>query len=167
MTKRIAVLTAFVVFAFPALAGAKIVVNQSIAGVSLGEAKSAVRQHLGAPAAIKPEGNKSDWIYPGRKLLVGLHNGRVVEVFTQNPGQKTASGVGVGSSIAAVKSHIKGVRCQHVPNYNGQECITMAKHGANDWTSDFHVDKGKVTSVLVNILSGVGGALDEALRVHL
>lgn len=163
MTKRIGVLTAFVVLAFPALAGARIVVNQSIAGVSLGEAKSAVHQHLGTPSKITTKNGVTTWAYLGRHLLVGLHNGRVVEVFTQNPSQKTGSGIGVGSTLTALKSHVKGVKCQHVAGYTGQECITIARHGANDWTTDFHVDKGKVSGVLVNILSGTGGALDRAL----
>lgn len=167
MIKRIGVLTAFVVLAFPALAGARIVVNQSIAGINLGVSKAYVLKHFGPPAQKKVVSGQTLWSYFGRKLVVGVRNGRVTEVFTQNPGQKTASGIGVGSSIAAVKSHIKGVRCQHVPNFMGQECITVAKHGANEWTSDFHVDNGKVSSVLVNILSGVGGALDHALQIHL
>ena len=166
MTKRIAVLTAFVVLAFPALAGAKIVVNQSIAGINLGVSKAYVLKHFGPPAKKSTVGGQTLWSYFGRKLVVGVKNGRVTEVFTQNPSQRTASGIGVGSTIAAVKSHIRGVRCQHVSGFPGQECITMTKHGANDWTSDFHVDNGKVSSVLVNILSG-GAALDRALRIHL
>lgn len=165
MSKRIGLLTAVCVLAFPALASAKIVVNSSIAGIHLGEAKSAVHHALGTPTKVVA-GNPTDWVYMGRTLLVGLRNGRVVEVFTENPAQKTAGGLGVGSSEAAVKARIKGVQCVHVnlPNVTGKECLPpVSRHGATEWTTDFHVNpKGRVTSVLVNIVRA-GGAVDRAL----
>lgn len=164
MSKRIGLLTAVFVLAFPAMAGAKIVINKSIAGVNLGEAKAGVRAHLGKPT-LDPRFPR-DWIYPGRKLLVEFKNGHVDQVFTQNPAQKTAGGIGVGSSIAAVKSHIKGVHCAHVnlPHITGKECLPPpSRHGATEWTTDFHVNpQGRVSSVLVNILPA-GGAVDRAL----
>jgi hypothetical protein len=165
--KRMALLTAVVMLAFPALAGARIVVNKSIAGIKLGEAKSTVRHQLGAPAKTYPPsaGNQhqTQWAYFGRHLLVGFQNGHVVEVFTQNRKQRTASGVGVGSSRAAVKAHVKGVTCTHVTGFSGQECITSVRHGSVYWTTDFHVGpKGHVSSVLVNIFRA-GGAVDRAM----
>jgi hypothetical protein len=181
VSKRICVLTAIAVLAFPALAGAKIVVSQSIAGVSLGETMKQVRNHLGVPSSIDHKGPKSTclqptcWVYGGRKLLIGFGgNGHAVEVFTENPSQRTPGGIGVGSSQAAVKSHIKGVTCTHVPGFTGTECIVSARHGSANWTTDFHVGPhGHVQSVLVNVLtgtgtgSGTGGALDRALSARL
>ncbi len=168
MFKRIGLLGALLMLAFPALAGARVVLDQSIAGVNLGEAKAAVHQHLGKPTKIVSSMGMTDWVYKGRALLVGFKNGHVVEVFTENKSQRTASGIGVGSSIASVTSHIKGVTCQHVPPHPGQECIVGVRKGANDWTTDFHVGPGgHVQSVLVNILAGTGGALDRALARQL
>src|SRR5947209_5999653 len=167
MSKRIGALTIILTLAFPALAGARIVVNQSIAGVNLGESKQQVRSHLGAPAAVGHSGGATQWIYGARALLVGLSNGRVVEVYTKNPSQKTASGIGVGSSQAAVKSRIKGVKCQHVKGFSGQECIVLTAHGVKEWTTDFHLGpNGHVQSVLVNIFNPAGPALDRALRIR-
>lgn len=173
MFKRIGVLTAIALLAFPALAGAKIVVNQSIAGISLGEPMKQVRNHLGAPASIDHKGQRgclqsTCWIYarPGPLVAFGSQ-GRVNEVFTENPRQKTPGGVGVGSSQAAVMSHIKGVTCTHVPHFQGKECIVSVRHGSANWTTDFHVGPGgHVQSVLVNILSGAPGALDRALSAR-
>jgi hypothetical protein len=171
VSKRIGLLTALVLLAFPALAGAKIVLNQSIAGIKLGEAKQTVRKQLGPPGqVIAPSSanqNQTQWVYKTRKLLVGFQKGHVVQVFTMNRSQKTAGGIGVGSTKAAVLSHIKGVQCQHVPGFTGQECITAVRRGAKEWTTDFHINNGHVSSVLVNIFSGTGGALDRALSAHL
>jgi hypothetical protein len=169
VTKRIGVLTAIAVLAFPALAGAKIVVNQSIAGVSLGDTMQQVRNHFGAPSSVSHSNGKTTWVYGGRKLLVGFGGqGHIVEVFTENPSQRTSGGVGVGSSQAAVTSHIKGVLCTHVPRFMGKECVVSVRHGSSNWTTDFHVGPGgHVQSVLVNILNGTGGALDRALGVGL
>jgi hypothetical protein len=169
VSKRIGVLTVIVVLAFPALAGAKIVVSQSIAGVSLGESMNQVRSHLGAPPKVTHGGGTTTWKYlPGRLLLVVFGGkGHVTEVFTENTSQRTPSGIGVGSSQAAVKSHIKGVSCVHVNGFTGKECIVSVRHGSSDWTTDFHVGPGgHVQSVLVNILSGTAGALDRALSVR-
>ena len=170
MSKRICVLTAIAVLAFPALAGAKVVVNQSIAGVSLGESMNQVRSHLGAPPHVTHGSGTTTWKYvPGRLLLVVFGGkGHVTEVFTENPSQRTPSGIGVGSSQAAVESHIKGVTCTHVPGFTGTECIVSVRHGSANWTTDFHIGPhGHVASVLVNILSGTGGALDRALSARL
>lgn len=166
MSKRIGVLTAIAVLAFPALAGARIVVDQSIAGVSLGESMSQVRTHLGAPSSTPTTSGHKSWLYKGRSLLVVFGSkSHVLEVFTANPSQKTGSGVGVGSSEAAVKSHIRGVTCAHVPPYTGQECVVGVRHGSSTWATDFHIGpKGHVQNVLVNILSGSASALDRALR---
>jgi hypothetical protein len=169
VSKRICVLTAIAVLAFPALAGAKIVVNQSIAGVSLGESMNQVRSHLGAPPHVTHGSGTTTWKYvPGRLLLVVFGGkGHVTEVFTENPSQRTLGGIGVGSSQAAVKSHIKGVVCTHVTGFTGTECIVSVPHGSSNWTTDFHVGPhGHVQSVLVNILSATGGALDRALSAR-
>jgi hypothetical protein len=180
VSKRIGVLTAIVVLAFPALAGATIVVNKSIAGVSLGDTMTRVRHHLGAPSAVDHKGPGSSclqatcWLYSRRKLLVGFgSHGRVNEVFTESPAQKTPGGIGTGSSRAAVLSHIRGVRCSHVPGFLGQECIVGVRHGSLEWTTDFHVGQNTkrgpvvVQNVLVNILSVTAGALDRAMRARL
>ena len=171
MLKRVALLTAVVVLAFPALAGARIVLNKSIGGIQLGEAKSTVRHQLGAPAKTYPPSAstlyQTQWVYYGRKLLIGFKNSHVVQVYTQSRKQRTAGGIGVGSSRAAVKARIKGVMCTHVKHYSGQECVTSARHGAVYWTTDFHVGpKGHVTSVLVNVFSA-GGAVDRAMAAAL
>lgn len=171
MLKRMALLTAVVMLAFPALAGARIVLNTSIAGIKLGEGKSAVRHQLGAPAATQPPGPgnqyQTTWVYYGRKLVIGFQSGHVVQVFTQNRKQRTASGLGVGSSRAAVKARVKGVTCTHVTGFSGQECITSVRHGSAYWTTDFHVGpNGHVSSVLVNIFRPAG-ALDRASSARL
>jgi hypothetical protein len=173
VSKRIGVLAVIAVLAFPALAGAKIVLNQSIAGVSLGETVAQVRTHLGAPFRISRSSGLTNWLYKRRLLLVVFGgNGHVTQVFTENPSQRTPGGIGVGSSQAAVLSHIKGVQCTHVPPYAGKECVVSVAHGAAQWTTDFHVGPNKkgrivVQSVLVNILANTGGALDRALSVRL
>ena len=148
----------------------QIVLNKSIAGIKLGEAKSTVPPALALrprPPSQRRHPQQTQWVYYGRVLVVGFNNGHVVQVFTENRKPEDHQRRRRRLLGATVKAHIKGVTCTHVKGFSGQECVTSVRHGSMYMATDFHVGpKGHVTSVLVNIFSA-GGAVDRAMGARL
>jgi hypothetical protein len=100
-------------------AGATIIVGRSIAGVALGASEAQVTQTLGAPTLRQPpdvEGN-IEWNYAKPPLLgaLGLRNGSVIGLWTSSRRQKTAKGVGPGSSLAQVRHAYPKATCSTGP----------------------------------------------------
>jgi hypothetical protein len=79
-----------------------------------------------------------DWIH-----LVGL--------YTANPRQRTASGIGVGSSKADVKRLIPGVKCSHTPD--GVICSADSQRGHVQRSTLFGIERGHVSDVFIEMLS--------------
>lgn len=98
----LAALAAALAAAPPAALG-KIVVGESIAGVKIGHGESTVRSRLGPPDRRSDGGRGVRlWEYTEEKLVVGLWKHRVSQVYTYNKRERTAKGIGPGSTIAAV-----------------------------------------------------------------
>jgi hypothetical protein len=150
MKKRIALSAVLFTFAFPAVAGAMIVINRGMSGVSLGNTMQQVRHKLGRPDEIDHLGGTTTWWYTERGLYVDFRrSNRVYALETEGFSQRTASGVGVGSSETAVMRLVPGVHCS--PNSQcsqGVECIAASAHVL----TDFHVTsrRGLVQSVLIS-----------------
>jgi hypothetical protein len=150
MEKRIALLAAVLAFAFPAIADAALVINDGVFGISLGNTTKQVRQKLGRPTEIDHHGGTTAWSYEWRGLYIDFRNGRVHDLLLSSPSQRTASGVGVGSSETAIMRLVPGVHCS--PNSErsqGIECIAAAGHTV----TDFHVTtrRGLVQTVLITL----------------
>jgi hypothetical protein len=98
-------------------AAATLIPSQGIDGIKLQMTEAQVRAQLGAPATITQSrgalGNPVTRLhYPRLDVdLQRLSGSRVVtRVLTTHPGEETASGIGVGSSLAAVK-RLSGSHC--------------------------------------------------------
>jgi hypothetical protein len=101
--------------AFAASAGGKVVVQQGIAGVRLQMTRDQVRSVLGAPRGVKNGrntfGRYLDYRYPG--LLVRFQGLRTVTMIsTSRRAERTARGIGVGSTRAQVKAKVAGAHCR-------------------------------------------------------
>jgi hypothetical protein len=147
---RIALLTALFTLAFPAMAGATLVINGGMFGVSLGNTLKQARQKLGRPNEVDHSGATTTWFYSERGLYIDFsRNNRVHDLETDGFSQRTASGVGVGSSETALMRLMPGVHCS--PNFQGSqgsECIAASAHVV----TDFHITgrRGLVQSVLIS-----------------
>ena len=105
----------------------RIAVNRSIAGVGLGEPRSRVLEALGSPRSTKRkfDGAILVWAYPGRGVGVWFYRTsrdvrRVHSVYTRSPTFRTANGVGVGTTLRALKRNHPAARCYSARDWH--EC---------------------------------------------
>jgi hypothetical protein len=98
-----------------ASAAATIVLNKSIAGVSLGMTKARVERTLGKPLHVRQVQaitTETEYAYP--RLIVRFMDGRARMLVTHHRGEKLASGVGVGSSLGALRKAVNGLECRQL-----------------------------------------------------
>ena len=113
--------------------------------VVLGMTKTQVRARLGAPI-----GTGGGRFYYAR-VWVGFRLGRVAEVSTTRSTERTASGVGVDSSEAAVRGAYPSVVC--APSGGFRRCrLGSGKPGTR--ATDFLLGHGRVIQVSVQRLPG-------------
>jgi hypothetical protein len=131
---------------------ATIVPQRGIAGVSIGMTQSKARSVLGKPSSVKRGSNDFGKYtilkYPG--LQVSFQgNTTVTDVSTTRTSERTASGVGVGSTEGQVKAKIKGVKCATDSGF--RHCY-LGKLTAGHRVTDFSIKRGKVTRVDVGLV---------------
>jgi hypothetical protein len=138
---------AAVAAAFASSAGATIVPQKGIAGVTIGMTQGKVRSVLGKPVSVKRGSNDFGkyTIFKYGGLQVNFQgNTTVTAVSTTRTGERTASGVGVGSTEAQVKAKVKGVKCETDSGF--RHCF-LGKLTAGHRVTDFSIKRGKVTRV--------------------
>jgi len=134
----------------PAAAEALIQVDRGIAGARLGNSRAEVRAALGAPAASRSGTNDFgpflQWRFKGGITVHFQGRREVSAVTTTGRGDRTARGVGVGSTEAAVKAHVRGVRCE--TSFGTRSCHT-GTFTIGEIVTDFFIRNGKVTRVTI------------------
>ena len=117
MTKKtLAATAALIALAVPASASAKIVPQRGIAGANLDMSRAQLTESAGDPDGKKSRtspifGKYETWLYGKTSVDLFRKSGKVFNVSTTSRAQKTATGVGVGSTATAVKKGVKGVKC--------------------------------------------------------
>jgi len=108
------------------VAEASVILGEGIAGVKLYETTGQVRPVLGTPDHQASGTVGSDHVqtweyYQDHKpaslkfTTISFVNGRVHTILTNEPSQKTSSGVGPGATVAAIEHGVPGVRCHTKP----------------------------------------------------
>jgi hypothetical protein len=137
---------ALAVGAFAEPAAAK-VTFAGIGDVRLSMSEAEVNDALGTPSASKPARNPDAVTlhYPRRKLEVLLHRGqdRVVGVYTTSRGQRTSSGLGVGSSSPVLRARLRGEKC------GAAQRTVLCSVERDGRVMDFWIRSGKVYRVAV------------------
>jgi hypothetical protein len=145
-------MTAAALFFVPS-AQAMIQVDRGIAGARLGNTRAEVRAALGTPSKTTSGTNDfGPWIqytFSGGVRVFFQGKTKVTSVDTTGLGDRTAKGVGVGSSEASVKAKVPGVKCENLGSV--RSCHT------NDFLpgkriTDFRIKSGKVASVSVGLV---------------
>jgi hypothetical protein len=134
----------------PAAAEALIQVDRGIAGARLGNTRAEVRAALGAPASSR-SGTNDFGPFLQRRYRGGItvtFQGRreVSSVSTTGRGDRTARGVGVGSTEAAVRRKVRGVRCETT---SGTRSCHTGKFTVGEVITDFLIRGGTVRRVSI------------------
>lgn len=131
-----------------------IVLQQSIGGVHLQMSAAGVRHVLGAPKSTKSvKDGETDPPTPIRVMdygktkisLSATEDGTVFNITTSDRRQKTSGGVGVGSSVAAIRRTIAGVRC------DAHACI-VGRELAGKRVTRFTLSKGHVRRITLGFV---------------
>lgn len=130
-------------------ASARIVPQEGMKGIKLDQRKYVVIRKLGTPTRIERGTNdfgKFQVLHYGKRFDVTVENRFVVQIRTTGKGQRTATGVGVGSKKWQVKNGVPGVVCErsagtlscHLGDFSGGNPIT-----------DFEFQGRKVNRVII------------------
>ena len=136
----------------PASAHAAIVPQQGIAGVKLGQTAKKVRQIAGTPVRVVHGRNEigSFTEYRYRGLTVNFFGGpRVTAVSTRSRTERTADGIGVGSTEAELTAAIPAVKCEML---GGFRSCTLGTLNPGHRVTDFSIHAGKVSRVVVGFV---------------
>lgn len=135
-----------------ASAGARIVPQRGIAGIELQMTKAEVRAKLGRPARTvngrNDFGPYTTFTYP--RVTVSFQGRmRVTSTRTTSRLERTSAGVGVGSTEAMVKAHVRHVVCK--TESGSRQCV-LGKFLPGHTVTVFALKHGRVTSVVVGIV---------------
>jgi hypothetical protein len=133
-------------------AGAVIQLDRAISGARIDNTKAEVRAALGKPRrVIKREGEfgpTTEFRYRGglRVLFLGR---RVTLVSTTGLGDRTNSGVGVGSRERRVRNRVPDVKCE---TFEGTRICSRGAEQVGERGTFFFIEGGRVTRVDVAVL---------------
>ncbi|MDP8943997.1 MAG: hypothetical protein M3N16_07745 [Actinomycetota bacterium] len=131
----------------PSSASALVRVNKGMFGVSLGKTQKQVKRKLGRPNDVERNRRlrEIDWFYDRRQLMVSFkaRTRRVVSLVTSNPRERTASGVGVGSTEQEVVAGVPGATCS--TRENRRFCAVFGATAA----TFFNLEAGRVETVVI------------------
>ncbi|HEX4735452.1 MAG TPA: hypothetical protein VH247_13625 [Thermoleophilaceae bacterium] len=144
-------LTAVLVIAvaLPASASARIVPQRGIGGANLDMTQAQLRAKLGKPDKVQRPtspifGKYTTWFYGATSVdMFNTQDRKVFNLSTTSKSEKTSAGVGVGSTVAAVKKGVSRVHC------DAQHCWVGRFEGGSKVT-DFQLSpKGRVTRITI------------------
>jgi hypothetical protein len=133
-------------------ASAVIAIGRGIGGVAIGMSQSTVRTKLGKPARVVHATNEfgpyTQFRYAGYTVDF-QNNATVTSIETTLARERTAAGVGVGSTWEQVKTKVSGVVCEGSPVLG--HCH-VGKLLPGRTVTDFFFKKSHVRSVLVGVV---------------
>jgi hypothetical protein len=137
----------------PSSASALIQVQRGIAGVPLNATQAQMRTALGTPTKVRHGRNDfsvfTEYQFAGGIKVFFQGNMRVTSVSTTGLGDRTARGIGVGSSESAVKQRVAGVHCTTEAGF--RHC-QVGQSIAGHRVTDFAIRQGRVTRVTVGFV---------------
>jgi hypothetical protein len=133
-------------------AGGAIVLQHGIGGVQLHMTKASVRSTLGAPRRVvrgrNDFGRYTIFVYP--RVTVSFQSGpRVTGLRTSSRLERTAAGIGVGSTETQVRSRVARVHCR---TDGGSRHCFVGRFLPGHVVTDFQLRGGRVSRVDVGVV---------------
>ncbi|HEY6068174.1 MAG TPA: hypothetical protein VIU81_05710 [Gaiellaceae bacterium] len=130
-------------------AEARIVVQHGVAGASLHMTKAQVRARLGAPVRVRAGrndfGRYTEFVYSN--VTVSFQIGARATAFrVSTRAERTAGGIGVGSTEAAVKAGIAHITCRTESGF--RHCF-VGRFLPGRVVTDFRIRSGRVRSITI------------------
>jgi hypothetical protein len=136
-----------------AAAHATIVPQKGMAGARLGMTQTQVKGVLGEPLRVvtgsNDFGSYTQFRYPHRVTVTFQGDAAVTSVETAGRFERTAAGIGVGSTETQLKAGVAGVRC--VTEFGFRHCY-VGRFEPGRRVTDFVIRAGKVTRVTVGFV---------------
>ena len=139
--------------AAPAPADAVVVPQQGMRGVTLGMTVTEVRGVLGSPGRFRTVrheilGRIRVWRYGLTRVTFdsAAADARVISLDTRSRAERLESGIGVGSTRAAVRRRVEGVRC--LVEFTYDHCF-LGRFSPGQVVTDFALDKRRRVSRIV------------------
>ena len=137
---------------FSTSAQAVVVPQHSIAGAKIGMTEAQVRARLGAPVRVR---HGSNLFGPWRQLVYGrvsvsFQSGKkVTSLITKSRLERTASGVGVGSTTAQIRTGLSGETCKK--EFGVNHCW-IGSWEPGQIITEFRLVGGRVSSVSIGFV---------------
>lgn len=148
-TVLLAVACVAVALAAAGSAPAAIVPQQGIGGVRLGMSKQAVRATLGGPTKVRRGsseiGTYTTFVYAALEVTF-FAGAKATSIATRSAAERTAGGVGVGSSAADVVARVAGAKCVRDGTY--RHCY-VGTWLPGKRVSDFTIRNGRVSRITI------------------
>jgi hypothetical protein len=149
----LATVAAGAALALPAAASAQVQVDSGLAGARIGNTVAQVHAALGAPtsghAGSNDFGRFREERYAGG-ITVDYQGARTVSsVTTTGLGDRTAKGVGVGSTEGTVRAKVPGVRCETT---SGSRSCHTHTFTAGRRVTDFFIRGGEVVRITIGVV---------------
>jgi len=152
MRRATCLLTAAAFLLLASSAEALIQLDRGIAGARIGNSKAEVRAALGTPRSVVKRdtdfGETTTFSYRGG-LRVNFLGGEVTLAGTTGRGDRTARGIGVGSTEQAVKAKVPRVRCA---TFEGTRLCRRGAREPGQRGTFFFIENGRVARVDVAVL---------------
>jgi hypothetical protein len=138
------------------VAQAIIQVQNGISGVRLNMSTARVKASLGTPAKMKhgsnPFGSFTQYLYKGGITVTFQGNMNVTAVAVTGRSDRTATGVGVGSTETQVKNGVPGVKCDAGNHPGGSRSCHVGSFKPGHRVTDFLLRHGRVSRVTVGFV---------------
>jgi opacity protein-like surface antigen len=142
------------VLALPAQAGAVIQPQRSISGITIGMTPKQVRAALGTPTSKRTVSNifgrQLRYRYAGGVLVAFQGRTNVTAITLTGDTDRTATGVGIGSTEAEVRAGLRGERCD---TFQGVRSCHLGSFTPGRRITDFTFgSSGRVVRVTLGIV---------------
>jgi hypothetical protein len=162
MLKRLCLLSLLALLVSAAPAGATIVPNKGMAGVTLGQCQERVIEILGFPdrtfGSRDFAGFKSSYYYDKSALKLEFRAGPdeclvLTSIRTRSGIERTKEGVGKGTKRKALRAKLKGEKCRTFTRPKRISICWLGSMTPSKPLTEFRIDsKGRVNNVRVGIV---------------